>query len=169
MERQKSKYPFILFTVFLLLFTVELKAQENPPIPVSVEVRNAQGLNFGAFIVGNAGGNVIITPNGDRSSDTDVHLLSLGNSPHYAIFDVYANPGTLLQVQPVSNIVLSGPSGSNVTLSIDPYLDISTGQTFITTTNPHEVFVGGKLHIPNAAAGPAGSYNGTFTLTFIHE
>ncbi|WP_083961534.1 DUF4402 domain-containing protein [Salinimicrobium terrae] len=166
-----TKKNFFLL-IFLSLWSTaffEMVAQENPPIPVTVEVRNAQGLNFGAFTVGNAGGNVIVSPNGDRTGDTDVYLLNLGSPHHYAIFDVYANPGTLLQIQPVNNISLSGPSGSSVTLSIDLYLDISTGQTFITTTNPHEVFVGGKLHIPNQDAGPPGSYNGTFTLTFIHE
>lgn len=162
---------FITLTLSLLAFSM-VSAQinpENPPIPVNVEVRNAQGLNFGAFTVGNAGGNVIISPGGERTADTDVHLLNMGSPSHYAIFDVYANPGTLLQIQTLANIPLSGPAASNVTLIIDPYRDISTGQTFITTTNPHEVFVGGKLHIPNGAAGPAGSYSATFTLTFIHE
>ncbi|MCX2837027.1 DUF4402 domain-containing protein [Salinimicrobium sp. MT39] len=164
----KSFFLFICFSLLIIPFH-KAAAQEHPPIPVSVEVRNAQGLNFGSFIVGNAGGNVILTPNGDRSADTDVYLLNLGSSPHYAIFDVYANPGTLLQIQPVSKVLLSGPAGSNVTLNIDPFFDISTGQTFITTTNPHEVIVGGKLNIPSGEAGPAGNYNGTFTLTFIHE
>ncbi|UZH55156.1 DUF4402 domain-containing protein [Salinimicrobium tongyeongense] len=164
----KSLFLFISFSLLLIPFS-KVAAQENPPIPVTVEVRNAQGLNFGAFIVGNAGGNVILTPNGDRSGDTSVHLLNLGSTPHYAIFDIYANPGTLLQIQPVSDIILDGPSGSRVTLSIDPFFDISTGQTFITTSNPHEVFVGGKLYIPSGDAGPAGNYNGTFSLTFIHE
>ncbi|WP_084625561.1 DUF4402 domain-containing protein [Salinimicrobium xinjiangense] len=159
----------LAFLTLLLMSFSGVFGQENPPIPVSVEVRNAQGLNFGAFTVGNAGGSVIISPNGDRTGDTDVYLLNLGASHHYAIFDVYANPGTLLQIQPVTNISLSGPAGSNVTLSINPFYDISTGQTFITTTNPQEVFVGGKLHIPNGDAGPAGTYNGTFTLTFIYE
>ena len=166
----KFKSPhYFTFLTLIFLTASGVFAQENPPIPVSVEVRNAQGLNFGAFTVGTAGGNVIISPNGDRFGDTDVYLLNLGSVSHRAIFDIYANPGTLLQVQPVTDILLSGPAGSNVTLTIDPFRDISTGQTFITTTNPHEVFVGGKLHIPNGAAGPAGSYNGIFTLTFIHE
>ena len=162
----------ILIFTFLSLINVAfstVSAQENPPIPIEVEVRNAQGLNFGAFTVGNAGGNVIISPTGDRIGDTDVQLLNMGSTSHYAIFDVYAIPGTLLQIQPMQDVQLSGPSGSNVTLTIDPYSDISTGQTFITKTNPQEVFVGGKLSIPNGSAGPAGNYNAIFTLTFIHE
>ncbi|NJW53340.1 DUF4402 domain-containing protein [Salinimicrobium oceani] len=160
---------YFTFSTFLLLLTTSIHAQENPPIPVSVEVRNAQGLNFGAFTVGDAGGNVIISSNGDRYGDTDVQLLNFGSVSHYAIFDVYANPGTLIQIQPIPDISLSGPLGSNVSLSIDPFIDTSTGQTFIISTNPHEVLVGGKLKIPNGAAGPAGNYSGTFTLTFIYE
>lgn len=166
-----QRIQFTIFTLLLFAFS-NISAQispENPPIPVKVEVRNAQGLNFGAFTVGNAGGNVIISPSGDRTGESDVYLLNMGATSHYAIFDVYTNPGTLLQVQSVQNIQLSGPAGSNVTLSIDPYLDISTGQTFITSSNPHEVFVGGRLHIPNQNSGPPGSYSGTFSLTFIHE
>lgn len=162
----------IIILTFLSLLNLafsKVAAQEHPPIPIEVEVRNAQGLNFGAFTVGNAGGNVVLSPNGDRIGDADVQLLNMGSTSHYAIFDVYAIPGTLLQIQPVQNIQLAGPSGSNVTLSIDPFTDISTGQTFITKTNPQEVFVGGKLSIPNGSAGPAGPYNATFTLTFIHE
>lgn len=162
----------IFFFTFLSLANLaycELFAQENPPIPLKVEVRNAQGLNFGAFTVGDAGGNVIISSTGERIADTDVQLLNMGSTSHYAIFDVYAIPGTLLQIQPIQNIRLSGPAGSNVTLSIDPFSDISSGQTFITRSNPQEIFVGGKLSIPNGSAGPAGSYNATFTLTIIHE
>ena len=169
MDKKQTKYLLIPLLIFLLFPVFQIQAQENPPVPIEVEVRNAQGLNFGAFIVGNAGGNVILTPNGERSGDTNVYLLNLGKASHNAIFDVYANPGTLLQIQPVPDIQLSGPAGSNVTLKIDPFLDISTGQTFITVNNPHEVLVGGKLHIPSANAGPAGIYNGIFSLTFIHE
>ena len=164
-----KNYFLIIFFSLLIFPFFKVLAQENPPIPVSVEVRNAQGLNFGAFTVGNAGGNVIISAAGDRTGEYDVHLLNLGSTYHYAIFDVYVNPGSLLQIQPVHDLQLFGPAGSNVTLSIDPNRDTSTGQTFITTTNPHEVIVGGKLHIPSGAAGPAGNYYGTFTLTFIHE
>lgn len=163
----KSFFLFIFLSLSSIIYS-EVAAQENPPIPIEVEVRNAQGLNFGAFTVGTTGGNVIISPYGDRSIQSDVYLLNMGSSSHNAIFDVYANPGTLLQIQPVFDVQLSGPSGSDVTLSIDPIKDISTGRTFITTSNPQEVLVGGKLII-SPGGGPAGSYNGTFTLTFIHE
>ncbi|MCC8358639.1 DUF4402 domain-containing protein [Salinimicrobium sediminilitoris] len=164
----KSYFIFMFLSLSSIVYS-EVAAQENPPIPVTVEVRNAQGLNFGSFTVGTNGGNVFMSPNGNRTGDSDVHLLNVGQPSHYAIFDVYVNPGTLLQIQGVYDFPLEGPSGSDVTLTIDPNRDISTGQTFITTQNPHEVLVGGQLKIPNGSSGPAGSYNAMFTITFIHE
>ena len=164
----------ITFLIILIFAFFEGSSQvfpdpENPPVPVKVEVRNAQGLNFGVFTVGTAGGNVTLTYNGERFKNGDVQLLTFGSSSHFAIFDVYANPGTLIHIQPVAPITMSGPSGSNILLLIDPFVDISTGQTFITTGNPHPVQVGGKLIIPNGNVGPAGNYNASFTLTFINE
>lgn len=167
----RKNYFLITFLIFLSLTCSKGIAQENPPFPVTVEVReiqNAQGLNFGSFTVDNSGGSVFISSNGIRTGETGVHLLNLGSNHHYAIYDIYANPGTLLQILPVHNIPLSGPAGSNVTLSINPARDTNTGQTFITITNPHEVIVGGELKIP-PGGGPAGSYHATFNLTFIHE
>jgi hypothetical protein len=147
-----------------------VNAQENPPIPVAVEVRNAQFLNFGAFTVGPTGGTISVSYNGGRSSTGDIHLLNIGSSGvSYALFDVYANPGTILQIQYPMEIKLIGPAGSDVTLTIDPDREIDTGRIFVTTQNPHEVYVGGTLTIPNGEAGPPGNYNGTFSLTFIHQ
>ena len=176
MTGRKSIIIFTFLSLIIFPFS-KVVAQENPPIPVKVEVRNAQGLHFGTFTVGDGGGNVIITPAGNRIADRGIQLLNMGASPHYAIFDVYAIPGTLLQIDPISDVQLScssqdpktSCSGSNVTLRIDPFLDISTGQTFITKTNPQEIIVGGKLIIPNKASGPAGNYSADFKLTIIHE
>ena len=158
----------ILFTGIFAVTT--LKAQENPPIPVAVEVRNAQFLNFGSFTVGPSGGTVSVGFNGERNSTGDIHLLNIGSSGvSFAIFDVYANPGTILQIQYPTAVQLVGPSGSNVTLRIDPDREIETGRIFITNVNPHAVYVGGTLYIPSGDAAPPGPYNGSFSLTFIHQ
>jgi hypothetical protein len=94
--------PYLQFIIlFTGIFPVSIvNAQENPPIPVAVEVRNAQFLNFGSFTVGPTGGTVSVGFNGERNSTGDIHLLNIGSSSvSYAIFDVYANPGTILQIQ----------------------------------------------------------------------
>ncbi|WP_324719101.1 DUF4402 domain-containing protein [Salinimicrobium sp. HB62] len=158
---------FLSLSAFLLLTLVQVTAQENPPIPIEVEVRNAQFLNFGKFTVGPGGGTVVISPQGNRTSTSDIYLL--GNDFSYAIFDVYSNPGTLIQVQSYSDIFLTGPTTGEVRLEIKPSVDIYPGQTFITTGSPFEVFVGGTLHVPSGDAVQPGNYNATFNLTFIHQ
>jgi len=158
------------FLFLLLIFSVlEISAQENPPIPIEVEVRTTQFLNFGSFTVGTNGGTVRVGSDGNRTANGDIYLLNMGASPSYAIFDVYANPGTIIQIQPHLETTLSGPSGSDVKLRVNLHQDISTGSTFVVTTSPQEVFVGGTLYINSQLAGPPGPYNGNLRLTFIHQ
>jgi len=160
----------VIFGLIFTLFSVSAKAQENPPIPVQVEVNTAQFLNFGAFTTGISGGTVIVDWNGTRTATGDVILLSMGQPVSPALFDVTANPGTIIQIQPQSSINLSGSNGGNITLNIDSF---STGQTFITTASPpfaaNPVYVGGTLTVGNSSASPSGQYNGFFTLTFIQQ
>ena len=169
MGQKRLKNIGLIILVMLLGFFQEINAQENPPIPIEVEVRAAQFLNFGTFTVGTNGGTVRVTPTGNRLANNDIYLMNMGASPSFAIFDVYANPGTIIQIQPHIETTLSGPSGSNVKLKVDIYQDTSTGPTFIVTESPQEVFVGGSLHIDSQAAGPPGAYNGNLHLTFIHQ
>lgn len=158
-----------LLIILFLLFSGMLAAQEQPPIPLQVEVRTSRFLNFGAFTVGTNGGTVKVNFDGNRTANGDVFLLNLGDSPSAALFDVTANPGTIITIHTPGRIQLTGTNGGNIDLEIDSF---STGQNFITTANPpqvNEVFVGGTLNIPNGASADPGRYNGNFTLTFIHQ
>ncbi len=163
---------FYKTTFWLLVFMfslIETKAQENPPIPVQVEVNTSQFLNFGAFTVGTGVGTVTVNSDGIRTNNGDTFLLNMGATPSAALFDLTANPGTIIQIQPQSSINLTGTNGGNITLNIDSF---STGQTFITTASPplpNAVYVGGTLSLEGSSANPPGQYNGTFTLTFIHQ
>lgn len=149
------------------MFFSEVTAQENPPIPVEVQVNTAQFLNFGQLIAGSTGGTVVIHPDGRRNATGDVYLL--GNNSSSALFDVFANPGTLIQVNYYDEVTLDGPTNGVLRLEINPDIDIQPGRTFVTTSNPFPVFVGGTLHVPSGNTIEPGSYNGNFSLTFIHE
>ncbi|MDT0648178.1 DUF4402 domain-containing protein [Zunongwangia sp. F260] len=159
------------FFVFALLFILVANAgaQENPPIPITVEVNTAQFLNFGSFTVGSNGGTVTVDPNGNRTHAGDVYLLHMGENPSPALFDVIANPGTIIQISAPNNMALEGANGGTIYLNINSF---STGQTFITNANPpnvNPVYVGGTLNIPANTNLPSGKYTGTFTLTFNHQ
>lgn len=161
-------------TALLLLFLLgsfPSFAQENPPIPITVEVRTARNLDFGAFVAGPTGGTVTVDHSGARTDTGDIFLLSSGTVSS-AIFDVFANPGTIVYIQDNGETTLTNGNGGEIYLTVDRF---STGdRTFVTSAAspdlPNEVFVGGTLRIPADTSGNLpGRYNGTFTLTFIHQ
>ncbi|MGM1054429.1 MAG: DUF4402 domain-containing protein [Bacteroidota bacterium] len=165
----KKTINHVIFGLIFTLFSLSAMAQENPPIPVQVQVNTSQFLNFGAFTVGTGVGTVTVNSDGIRSNNGDTFLLNMGATPSAALFDLTANPGTIIQIQPQTPINLPGSNGGSIKLNIDSF---STGQTFITTASPplsNPVYVGGTLSSEGSIANPPGNYNGTFTLTFIHQ
>ena len=144
-------------------------SQENPPIPIEVKVRTARFLNFGSFTIGNSGGTVIVDPNGQRTKTGDVILLNLGSTVSSAMYEVTANPGTLITISHDLNFVLSGSNGDYVNVD---NLTYSVNKTFITTaasTSINEIEVGGTLNVGNLSYNRPGAYSGTITLTFIQQ
>ncbi|TDN85908.1 uncharacterized protein DUF4402 [Salegentibacter sp. 24] len=171
---QNRRFYKTAFWFFLLMFSIiEIRAQENPPVPIAVEVRTSRNLNFGSFTAGNSGGNVTVGYDGQRTVDGDIYELNFGEPVSAALFDVYANPGTIIQIQSVGPFILENQeTGLQIQLLINNF---STGQrVFVTqapnTQIPNEVFVGGTLQIPPDNSGTLpGRYNGTFTINFIHQ
>ena len=166
-------YKTSIWLLLLMFSVIEIKAQENPPIPVQVEVRTSRNLNFGSFTAGNSGGNVSVSYDDQRTVDGDIFELNFGQPVSAALFDVYANPGTIIQIEDMGSYTLRNQiTGLEIQLFINSF---STGQrTFVTQSPnaqiPTEVFVGGTLRIPSDNSGNLpGRYNGTFTLNFIHQ
>jgi hypothetical protein len=160
----------LICTGTILLFSASnVTGQELPPRPISVYVNPAQGLNFGAFYHGNAGGTVIIYPNGSRSVTGDVIQANMGSVYAPALFEIEANPGTLISILNGPDVVLSGSNGGSLTLHIG---SADPGSPLITTALPPDrtlVSIGGTLTVGNSLANPPGNYSGTFSITFIQE
>lgn len=152
----------------LFFFAMVSMAQEPPPRPVSVTV-TAQQLSFGAFTHGAVGGTVTISPSGLRSSTGDIILLGLGFPFSTTVYEIVANPGTVISILNGPDAVLPGSNGGSITLTVgssDP------ASPFVITTIPPastQVNIGGTITIGNAAANPPGSYSGTYNVTFIQE
>ncbi|MGM0932629.1 MAG: DUF4402 domain-containing protein [Bacteroidota bacterium] len=168
---EKSRLKTIGFLIWLLSFGVfqQLSAQENPPIPISVEVNTARNLNFGAFTVGTTGGTLSVSYDDILTPNLDVFPMNIGGDASAALFDVTANPGTIISIRTPGEIKLTGSNGGQIYLNIDSF---STGQTFVTTAHPpmvNEVYIGGTLTIPGHTENLTGTYNGSFTLEFIHQ
>jgi hypothetical protein len=153
----------------LLLCCERAAAQPPPPRPIAVYVNPAQGLIFGAFFQGIAGGSVIIYPDGSRAATGDIVLANLGQPYSPAIFEIEAQPGTLISILNGPDVPLNGSNGGTIVLHVGT---ASTGTPFITTVPPPgrtQVRVGGTLTIGSPLANPPGAYSGSFAVTFIQE
>jgi hypothetical protein len=162
-----------LFYPTLLLLLMQLAqpalGQEPPPRPISVYVNPAQGLIFGAFFQGITGGMVTIHPDGSRTVSGSIVQANLGFPFSPAVFEVTANPGTLISIMNGPDVILSGSNGGTLSLHIGPS---STGTPFVSNaTSPSRTLVriGGTLTVGPPPANPAGNYSGTFSVTFIQE
>jgi hypothetical protein len=151
-------------TLFGLIWQLKAMAQEQPPRPISCSC--TQNLSFGAFFQAISGGTVIIFPDGSRSVTGDVIQANLGFLYFPAIFEITANRGTLITVVNGSDVTLTGSNGGSMVMHIGTSLP---GSPFITTVSPPtktQVKVGGTLTVGTPLANPAGSYSGTFQVTF---
>jgi len=165
-----NKYhPFCYCLLVWLLAGKAAHAQEPPPRPIAVFVNPAQGLIFGAFFQGITGGTVIIYPDGSRSVTGSIVQANLGFPFSPAIFEVDANPGTLISILNGPDVILTGSNGGTLSLHIGA---ASTGSPFIATATPPArttVRIGGTLTVGPPPANPAGNYSGIFQVTFIQE
>lgn len=158
----------VVLVIFLFAVSRQLIAQEPPPRPVVITA-TAQGLSFGAFYQGLTGGTVTITPEDARSATGDVVLLGMGYSFSSALFEIIANPGTVISVLNGPDATLTGNPSGSMTLQIG---DSDPVSPFVTTV-PYGVItylnVGGTLIVGAPAANPPGNYTGTFQITLVQE
>lgn len=165
-----GKYKILLCVIILFLLKgLATCAQEQPPRPIVVYANPAYGLIFGSFFQGTSGGTVTISPDGSRSVSGDVIQADLGVPFSPAIFEIDANPGTLISILNGPDATLSGSNGGSVSLHIG---SSNTGTPFIATVAPPgrtQVRIGGTLTIGSAMANPSGDYSGTFSVIFIQE
>lgn len=160
--------------LIMLLFTLQSEATaqlqpEAPPRPIKVYARPLEGLRFGAFYQGTSGGTVTVNADGSRSVTGDVIQMNLGIPFSPAIFDVDANPGTVVSILNGPDVWLTGSHGGSILLHLEAS---DRGNPFISTAIPPaytEVRIGGTLTLGPPAANPPGEYSGSFSIIFNHE
>jgi len=161
---------FVCMSFFFLCSFSSLQAQpQQPPRPIIIYTNPAQGLFFGAFYHGAAGGTVIVYPDGSRSTTGDVVQLGLGHLFSPAIIEVEAPLGTRLGILNGMDAVLSGSNGGTMTMEVG---SSNVGSHFVTTVvapGRTQVRVGGILYVGNILANPPGAYSGMFQITFVQE
>ena len=162
-----NRHRFLLVVLSVILLSAlsrEGFAQEPPPRPLVVTV--TQNLGFGAFTHGAAGGTITMSSSGTRSSTGTVIPLNLGYLFSAAIYQLLANPRTLITILNVPDVLLSGSNSGFMTLHI-----VTPSQLVITTDPPAFTLlnIGGTLTVGNTVSNPPGNYNGSFDITFLQE
>lgn len=171
MMRKKKKLTGIIrrsgiISAVMFLFSWIAYGQEPPPRPL--EIIETQQLSFGVFTLSGAGGTVIIYSDGSRSATGTVIPLTLSPVHATARFELIANPGTIISLMgwpasTLSNGIQTMSFIINSTLPVLPYV-INTVPPNGTTLN-----LGGTLTVGSILANPAGSYSGTYNITFVQE
>lgn len=164
----KASLLTLMVTILLMCLFQTIQAQEPPPRPITVTV-TAQNLKFGAFTHGAIGGTVTINADGSRNATGDVILLNLGYLFSTALYQVVANPGTIVTILNGPDVSLPGSNGGSMILHIGAS---SPASPFVTNVLPPistPLEIGGTLTVGNSVANPAGSYSGTFDVTFVQQ
>ncbi len=161
--RGNPKIHIIVCMLVFFALSKSIVAQELPPRPIEVTITLEQGIKFGSFYHGSAGGTVTVDENGVRSASGDVYLLDYEASP--AVFTITAIPGTTISLLAPPESVLSGAGGT---------MTMNLGQTdpplpFVATSEQTQVRIGGTLTVGNSLANPAGEYSGSFLVIFNQE
>lgn len=161
-------YTILLISGCLWIFAgpSPVSAQEKPPKPIDVQVSTLQNLNFGIFCFGDGtGSTVTISPDGARTGTGSVILMSSSNySP--ALYEVEALPGTIITLLNGPDTELTSGNGGKMILHVGTSLPENP---FIATMGRTSVFIGGTLIVGDAMTSPAGSYSGSFSITFIQQ
>jgi hypothetical protein len=162
------KLSHILLSLLLFLPYVT-SAQVDPPKPIAIYISPSQNLSFGAFIQGTTGGTVAVDPYGGRTVTGSIIQANMGVPFSPASFEIEANPGTIINILNGPDVQLTGSNGGSLTLHLDA-ADV-TSPFIINTAAPARttVRIGGTLTVGTPIANPAGSYSGTFVVTFIQE
>lgn len=155
--------------VSLHAFSQGIPTDTLPGDPARVAVYTLQNLRFGAFTQGAIGGTVVISSSGIRTVTGDVIALNMGVLYNEAIFEVEGIVGTTITINNGPNATLTGSNGGSMSMSIG---SSSPASPFIISVQPPgrtQISVGGTLNVGSPASNPAGTYTGTFYITFNQE
>ena len=165
----------IVISLLLITSSKDVLSQSNVTAQAFAEVIEALSatetdqLNFGRFSTETNGGNIIISPDGNRSSQGSVILVNGPHSP--GKFQVTGAPEASFVIQ-----LPDGPSplihqGSNKTMMVESWIsDPPVGEGPATLTNGSQLIsIGATLSVGSYDENPVGMYSGTFQLTFAYN
>ena len=160
--------------VFLLLSLagrsqVSVTAQAYAEVMEALSAAETSQMNFGRFSTLMNGGQVVLSPSGERISQGSVMLN--GGFAQPGIFTVTGAPDASFTIQLPQGPALLIHQGSNKTMTVDGWAsDPPAGNGNIILQQGQEtVSIGATLQVGPIEDNPVGMYTGSFSLTFAYN
>ncbi len=165
------------FFIFFFIGTsvIRTQAQVRITAQISAEVIDAltatekAQLNFGRFTPETIGGEVLVTPQGNRSSSGTVILVSGINNP--ASFYITGQPDETFSMSiPAGSVTITNLNNSKTMLVTDWTSEPSAGVGVGILRGGSEIVnIGATLRVGTANDNPAGIYRGNYAITFDYN
>jgi phage gp45-like len=165
----------ILIFLFIGMTEIRVHAQAIVNAQVFAEVIGAltatetSQLNFGRFSPETAGGQVLVTPQGGRSANGTVILVTGTHNPatFYITGDFDASYSITLPTAPVT---ITNVKNSKIMQVTDWKSIPAAGNGVATLRGGSEIVnIGATLLVGNVNDNPTGTYTGTYTITFAYN
>ena len=166
---------FILSLLVILIFSSRAFSQASVTAQAFAEVISAltatetSQLNFGKFSPEVQGGQVIVTPDGIRSTNGAV-ILS-GGIAKSGIFYITGTPEAMFSIQLPNGPAVLTHQNSSKTMMVNNWISYPNAGngTGVLANGQQFVYLGATLNVGSILDNPAGMYSGAFNLTFAYN
>ncbi len=166
-----------IYIVITLLFAFAYMGycQSPPPPPQrTATVSVTQMLNFGALTIqsGSSGGTATVDYNGVRTKSGSVVLLSMGPTTQQAIYEFKLCPGRMVTLTYLPTVTLTGNKGGSLVLHLGDTSLGPSGTVFYSNQGCDDIqhiSQGGTIDVGAMSSNPAGTYTGSFVITFVQQ
>lgn len=169
----RYKYPLIVLVVVCFSFKAfsqaSVTAQAFAEVISALTATETSQLNFGKFSPEVQGGQVIVTPDGIRSTNGSV-ILS-GGIANSGIFYLTGAPDAAFSIQLPSGPAVLVHQKSNKTMVVTNWVSYpqAGNGTGILTNGQQFIYLGATLNVGSMIDNPVGLYSGAFNLTFAYN
>lgn len=168
-------FRYLLILLVFVTFSTRAFSQSSVTAQAFAEVISAltatetSQLNFGKFSPEVHGGQVVVTPEGVRSTSGSV-ILS-GGIAQSGVFYITGAPDAAFSIQLPSGPAVLVHQNSSKTMMVSnwvSYPQAGTG-TGILSNGQQFVYIGATLNVGSMLDNPVGLYSGAFNLTFAYN
>ncbi len=163
--------PLIVILSFSLkaFSQASVSAQAFAEVVSSLTAEETSQLNFGKFSPEVQGGQVIVTPEGVRSTSGSV--IMSGGIANSGIFYITGTPDAAYSIQLPSGSAVLLHQNSSKTMEVSNWISYpqAGNGTSVLDSGQQFIYLGATLKVGSILDNPAGLYSGVFNLTFAYN